>query len=291
MVRFLYSAFSDESGEATLQGQIDACKRNGITHMELRGFGKDPNINNITTEKAKELRAILDKNGMRLSAIGSAYGKIKIKDDFAPHFEAFKNTIEVAKILGAPYIRIFSFYFDHDDDYAANRDEVLRRVQAMADYGYEQGVLCCHENEKGIYGDNAERCLDLLQNVRHLRGVFDPAVFEAVVRVPARVFDICAVVIDERRRFGRDLRHERIDHHRAAERRFGIGCTRFVRDLCRTGRGSAAHQHRRAFTRAAVDRDRVFEHRHARRTVKRERADQVRFPFRVAQGQIVFFLL
>ena len=73
MVRFLYSAFSDESGEATLQGQIDACKRNGITHMELRGFGKDPNINNITTEKAKELRAILDKNGMRLSAIGSAY--------------------------------------------------------------------------------------------------------------------------------------------------------------------------------------------------------------------------
>ncbi len=177
MVHFLYSAFSDESGEATLQGQIDACKANGITHMELRGFGSGPNINNITTEKAKELRAILDKNGMHLSAIGSAYGKIKIKDDFAPHFEAFKNTIEVAKILGAPYIRIFSFYFDSDDDYEANRDEVLRRVQAMADYGYEHGVLCCHENEKGIYGDNAERCLDVLQNVRHLRGVFDPANF------------------------------------------------------------------------------------------------------------------
>ena len=177
MVHFLYSAFSDESGEATLQGQIDACKANGITHMELRGFGSGPNINNITTEKAKELRAILDKNGMHLSAIGSAYGKIKIKDDFAPHFEAFKNTIEVAKILGAPYIRVFSFYFDSDDDYEAYRDEVLRRVQAMADYGYEHGVLCCHENEKGIYGDNAERCLDVLQNVRHLRGVFDPANF------------------------------------------------------------------------------------------------------------------
>ena len=177
MVNFLYSAFSDESGEATLQGQIDACKRNGITHMELRGFGKEANINNIKPEQAREMRKVLDANGMRLSAIGSAYGKIKIKDDFAPHFEAFQNTVAVAKILGAPYIRMFSFYFDHDDDYAANRDEVLRRVQAMADYAYEQGVLCCHENEKGIYGDTAERCLDILQNVRHLRGVFDPANF------------------------------------------------------------------------------------------------------------------
>ena len=177
MVKFLYSAFSDESGEATLQGQIDACKANGVTHMELRGFGKGPNINSITPAEATEMRRVLDANGMRLSAIGSAYGKIKIKDDFAPHFAAFKNTVAVAKILGAPYIRMFSFYFDHDDDYEANRGEVLRRVQMMADYAFEQGVLCCHENEKGIYGDTAERCLDVLQNVRHLRGVFDPANF------------------------------------------------------------------------------------------------------------------
>ena len=196
MVHFLYSAFSDESGEASLQGQIDACKRNGITHMELRGFGKDPNINNITTDDAKAMRRILDENGMRLSAIGSAYGKIKIKDDFAPHFEAFKNTVEVAKILGAAYIRMFSFYFDHDDDYEANRGEVLRRVQAMADYAFRQGVLCCHENEKGIYGDTAERCHDLLQNVRHLRGVFDPANFVQCGVDTLKAFDLLEPYIE-----------------------------------------------------------------------------------------------
>ena len=177
MVHFLYSAFSDESGEDTLQGQIDACKRNGITHMELRGFGADESINTVSTDTAKQMRAVLDSNDMQLSAIGSAYGKINIKEDFAPHFEAFKNTVEVAKILGAPYIRMFSFYFDADDDYAENRDKVLRQVRAMAEYAYENGIQCCHENEKGIYGDTAERCLDLLQNVPHLRGVFDPANF------------------------------------------------------------------------------------------------------------------
>ncbi len=196
MVHFYYSAFSDESGEATLQGQIDQCKQNGITHMELRGFGKGPNINDLSVDTAKEYRKILDANGMRLSAIGSAYGKIKIKDDFAPHFEAFKNTVEVAKILGARYIRIFSFYFDHDDDYDAYRDEVLQRVQTMADYAFENDVLCCHENEKGIYGDNAERCLDLLQNVRHLRGVFDPANFVQCGVDTLKAFDLLEPYIE-----------------------------------------------------------------------------------------------
>lgn len=34
----------------------------------------------------------------------------------------------------------------------------------MADYALAHNVLCCHENEKGIYGDTAERCLDLYQH-------------------------------------------------------------------------------------------------------------------------------
>lgn len=177
MANFILSAFSDECGEASLAGQIAACKANGITHMELRGFGKELTINTLTPAQAKEMRLELDDSGMFVGSIGSAYGKINIKDDFAPHFEAYKRTIEVANILGAPYIRMFSFYFDADDDYAAQRDRVLSQVQAMADYAFENGVQACHENEKGIYGDMADRCLDLLQNCSHLRGVFDPANF------------------------------------------------------------------------------------------------------------------
>ena len=177
MTNFLISAFSDESGEATVEGQIAACKANRITHMELRGFGKGKSINDLSTDEARAMKPVLDAADMRLSAIGSGYGKINIKEAFAPHFEAFKNTVAVAKILGAKYIRMFSFYFDAQDDYAACRDEVLRRVQAMADYAYSEGVLCCHENEKGIYGDTADRCLDLLDHCDHLGCVFDPANF------------------------------------------------------------------------------------------------------------------
>ena len=178
MAHFIYSAFCDESGESTVSGQMAACKKNGITHMELRGFGKELNINNLSVSQAKEMRAEIDREGMKVASIGSGYGKINIKEDFAPHFESFKNTVEVAKILEAKYIRMFSFYFSDGDSYEQYRDEVIRRVRAMTDYATAEGLICCHENEKGIYGDNAERCLDILEACGgKLRAVFDPANF------------------------------------------------------------------------------------------------------------------
>jgi predicted dehydrogenase len=178
MAYFTYSAFCDESGEVTIGGQMAACKANGISQMELRGFGKGLNINRLSVDQAKEMKAEIDKEKMSVSAIGSSYGKINIKEDFEPHFEAFKNTVEVAKILGAKYIRMFSFYFSEGDSHEKYKDEVIRRVKAMVDYADAQGFICCHENEKGIYGDTAERCLEVLEACGgKLKAVFDPANF------------------------------------------------------------------------------------------------------------------
>ena len=146
--------------------------------MELRGFGKSLNINNLSVEQAKEMKKEIDREGMKVASIGSGYGKINIKEDFAPHFEAFKNTVEVAKILEAKYIRVFSFYFSEGDSFEKYRDEVICRVKAMTDYAVSEGLICCHENEKGIYGDTAERCLEILEACGgNLRAVFDPANF------------------------------------------------------------------------------------------------------------------
>ena len=191
MAHFIYSAFCDESGEATIGGQMAACKLNGITHMELRGFGKSLSINNLSTEQAEEMKGEIDREGMKVASIGSGYGKINIKEDFAPHFEAYKNTIEVAKILEAKYIRLFSFYFSEGDSHEKYRDEVIRRVKAMADYADENGIIPCHENEKGIYGDNAERCLDILKACDgKLRAVFDPANFVQCGEDTLKAYDL-----------------------------------------------------------------------------------------------------
>ncbi|MCR5485463.1 MAG: TIM barrel protein [Clostridiales bacterium] len=175
MARFIISAFADEASKE-IKKQIEACKKNGITHIELRGLDDGKNINNITPDDAKELKKTLDEGGIGISALGSGYGKIEITDDFEPHFEAFKNTVEVANILGADRIRMFSFYFKNGEDYAEYKDEVIRRMGIMCDYALSKGVKCYHENECGIYGDIPERCLELHEALGDkLGGVFDPA--------------------------------------------------------------------------------------------------------------------
>ncbi len=174
MAKFLFSAFADEASPM-ISEQIEACKANGIDYIELRNVdGK--NISNFTVEEAKELKKTLDANGIKVSSIGSHYGKIEITDDFAPHFEAFKTTVEVAKVLETKYIRMFSFFFTQGQDRDEYKEEVYARLTAMVDYANKNGILCCHENEKGIYGDIYERCLEIAEHFGDRLGcIFDPS--------------------------------------------------------------------------------------------------------------------
>lgn len=176
MAEFVLSAFADEAGGGILN-QIDALKANGFTHIEPRGLDEG-NISDFNSEQAKRFKKVLDEHGIGVSSVGSRFGKINITDDFAPHFEQFKQCVETANIIGTEYIRMFSFYVDKGTDYACVRDEVFERLEKMCDYARAQGVWCCHENEKGIYGDNDDRCLDILTTLNgKIKGIFDPANF------------------------------------------------------------------------------------------------------------------
>lgn len=169
-------AFADEAAN-DLEGQITAMQRNGLHGLEIRNVaGK--NVSNLTVEEAKVVRKQLDDAGLVTWCIGSPIGKIDIvKDDFKQHLEAFRNTLEVAHVLGAENIRLFSFFIPKGEDATAYRDEIIARMLRFCEMAKGSGVTLCHENEKGIYGDTAARCLDLLQNVKDLRAVFDPANF------------------------------------------------------------------------------------------------------------------
>ena len=175
MAEFILSAFADEGGN-TIYEQIDALKANSITHIEPRGID-GVTIADSSSAQAKELKKILDDNGIGVSSIGSPFGKIQLKDDFNVHMEKFKQTVENACILGTQYIRMFSFYYD---GYTAEeaRDPVFERLEKLADYSLSCGIYCCHENEKDIYGDTEDRCRDILTTFKgKIKGIFDPANF------------------------------------------------------------------------------------------------------------------
>lgn len=176
MAEFLLSAFADEGGKSIAE-QIEALKENHLTHIEPRGID-GVNISDFTADMAKALRKTLDENGIGVSALGSPFGKIGIKEDFAPHFEKFKQGVENACILGTENIRMFSFFMEQNEPYDIYRDEVMERLEKMCDHALKSGIYCCHENEKGIYGDTDDRCLDILTSLNgKIRGVFDPANF------------------------------------------------------------------------------------------------------------------
>ena len=168
-------AFADEANDS-IDGQIKAMKRNGLDGLEIRGVD-GTNIGDITVEKAKEVKEKLDAAGLITWSLGSPYGKIDIDADFVPHLEKFKRGLEIAHTLEAKHIRMFSFFMPKDADIDGYREEVIDRLGQMLEVAHGSGILLCHENEKGIFGDNAKRCLSLFRALPELRGVFDPANF------------------------------------------------------------------------------------------------------------------
>ncbi len=172
------SGFSDEI-EKSVDVQFEVLNKLNIKYFEVRGVdGK--NISTLTDEEVLILKSKMEQYGIQVSSIGSPIGKIKIEEEFAPHFAVFKKVVGIAKTLGTKYIRMFSFYHEGGDEWtAAEREEVLKRLRQMISYAKEQDVILLHENEKGIYGDTADRCIDLMKELAcdNFKAVFDPANF------------------------------------------------------------------------------------------------------------------
>lgn len=166
-------AFADEAS-ANIDEQIKAMKENKLDGLEIRNVD-GVNISRITKEKAEKVRKKLDDVGLRVWTIGSPIGKIDIeKDDFALHTEKFKHTLELADILGAENIRLFSFFTpaENRDSY---KDKVIERLGTFCEIAKGSGITLCHENEKGIYGDIPERCLEIHKALPEMKAIFDPA--------------------------------------------------------------------------------------------------------------------
>lgn len=177
MTQFILSAFSDEISPH-LDEQIRVLLMNDIHYLEFRKM-EGRVIIDYTIPEVKATSRILTESGMAVSAVGSPIGKIPITEAFHPHLELFKKCMEVADALKTTHIRMFSFYMPAGIDPAFYRDEVLRRWQQFIEAARGTGLILLHENEKGIYGDTAERCLDLLDSLDcpYVKATFDPANF------------------------------------------------------------------------------------------------------------------
>jgi len=178
------SGFADEIDD-DFEEQCRFSAALGLTHIEFRSAW-GTNVVDLDDARIDRVRAVLAAHGLRVSSIASPVGKIAVDADLAPEIDRLRRAIHVARVLGAPYIRIFSFYLPAGDDPADHRDEVIRRMTALADVGAESGLVLIHENEKGLYGDTPARCLDIIESVGspHLAVAWDSANFVQVGVAP-----------------------------------------------------------------------------------------------------------
>ena len=176
MARFILSAFADEASPM-LDEQLRALQEEGISLVELRGVN-EKNISALTLEEAAAVKQKLDAAGIRLSALGSPYGKASLGVPFDEHLALFRHGLELCRVLDCRRIRMFSFYPAEGATMEDSREEVLRRLEIMLTLAEEAGVQLVHENEKGIYGDDTARNADLLEHFGERLGfAFDPANF------------------------------------------------------------------------------------------------------------------
>ncbi len=168
-------AFADEAS-GQIDGQIAAMCRNRLDGLEIRGVDGQ-SIADISLEKAREVRRKMDDAGLIVWSMGSPIGKISIEtDEFQAHLDKLRHVLDLADVLGAQNLRMFSFYVP-DGRKKEFAGKVTDRMGQMLETAKGSGVALCHENEKGIYGDMACRCLELLNIFPELKGIFDPANF------------------------------------------------------------------------------------------------------------------
>lgn len=115
------SGFADEI-DPDFTTQCKVASGLGLKFLEIRSAW-GINILDLDDSQLATVQQILTEYGLRVSSIGSPIGKIFVDEDFEPHLVRMERAGAVAQWLGAPYIRLFSFFIRDGDNPDDHRDE------------------------------------------------------------------------------------------------------------------------------------------------------------------------
>lgn len=195
MANFVLSAFADEVS-SDFTKQLDYLKSRDISYIEPRNIN-GTGVAAITLEEAKNAKKMLDDYKIGVSSVGSPIGKICVEDDFADHIRLFEHVMDIAEIFETKNIRMFSFFYPKDTDVHTHRAAVLARLEILLELAEKRGLTLCHENEKAIYGEAPEDCLDLMKHFDgRLKSVLDMGNFAFCQKDPMKGYEYLAPYIE-----------------------------------------------------------------------------------------------
>lgn len=166
----LYSFFGAIlNGELTPLECVAKAKELGFDAIEAVDFvlGKPEEM----LEKAKELKAEADKQGMPISSLAASADLLNGMDgsgDRKAEVERVKGMVDIAEILGTPRMRhdITMGLKGVSKSYAALAPELAESVREIADYAATKGIATMTENH-GFFSQDSERVELLYNTVNH----------------------------------------------------------------------------------------------------------------------------
>lgn len=168
----ILSGISDEAG-SSLETQIKAHQELGWKHMSMRTVG-GTNLHDLPQKEFDQVADRLDEAGMKVIEFSSLIGNWakSIEVEFDVTIGEVNRAIPRMKRLGTKLVRVMSYAQEPWGD-RQHADERFRRLRAIIRRFDEAGITAIHENCMNYGGFSAQHTLRLIQEVPHLKLVFD----------------------------------------------------------------------------------------------------------------------
>jgi 3-dehydroshikimate dehydratase len=170
---YLLSGFGDEIS-TDIAFMMDGLFQAGVRNVDFRSTA---NVSVVDLEdwQIDKINRELSNRKFRITCVSSPVGMISIAEPFEVDLVRLEKAIKAAKVFKTRFISVCSYYPPEGKDPMDLREEVIKRMMEMAQIAQKNDIVLLHENYPRTYGDNAQRCLDVLQTVNNpnLRAVFD----------------------------------------------------------------------------------------------------------------------
>lgn len=136
--------FINDEASSELDGSLSLCRKHGLDAIELRRINEIYCFSQSDQQK-RALKARLDDEGLRVVCIASPVFKCS-HTNVSEHLPILERAIEFADYIGAPYVRIFSFWKDEAVSIVDPR--ILEALQSACDIASQYSALLLLENGK-----------------------------------------------------------------------------------------------------------------------------------------------
>jgi len=131
----------------------------------------------ISDQEAEDVRKMVEDAGLHVSGLTTYWEAGKVdRTEARAELDGIARSLEVAKILGAGFMRISSGDYSREYDYEIHRAAFRDQIMRVAAMGAALDIIVTPEQHGGRYISSAGQCLDMLRGLEHpnLGIVFDP---------------------------------------------------------------------------------------------------------------------